>query len=131
MPSPYTRFLIVHQVSTLRRIVRSHLKQLGYQNVDEADDGAVALARLRSEEFGFVVADRNTLSMDGLTLVQNIRADPQLTHIPVLLVTASAQKEFVLAAAQAGANDYIVSPFAASAFADKLNGIFAKMQTTG
>ncbi len=78
MPSPYTRFLIVHQVSTLRRIVRSHLKQLGYQNVDEADDGAVALARLRSEEFGFVVADRNTPSMDGLTLVQNIRADPQL-----------------------------------------------------
>ena len=101
MADPKMRFLVVDDFSTMRRIVRNLLKELGYANVDEAEDGVMALAKLRSESFDFVVSDWNMPNMDGLTMLQNIRADPQLAKLPVLMVTAEAKKENIIAAAQA------------------------------
>jgi two-component system chemotaxis response regulator CheY len=111
----------------MRRIVRNLLKELGYSNVDEAEDGVMALAKLRSEQFDFVVSDWNMPNMDGLTMLQNIRADPALAALPVLMVTAEAKKENIIAAAQAGANGYVVKPFTAATLDEKLNKIFEKM----
>ena len=104
MADPKMRFLVVDDFSTMRRIVKNLLKELGYANVDEAEDGVMALAKLRSEQFDFVVSDWNMPNMDGLTMLQNIRADPALAKLPVLMVTAEAKKENIIAAAQAGAN---------------------------
>ena len=100
MADPKMRFLVVDDFSTMRRIVRNLLKELGYANVDEAEDGVMALAKLRSETFDFVVSDWNMPNMDGLTMLQNIRADPALAKLPVLMVTAEAKKENIIAAAQ-------------------------------
>jgi two-component system chemotaxis response regulator CheY len=121
------RFLVVDDFSTMRRIVKNLLKELGYANVDEAEDGVEALAKLRSESFDFVVSDWNMPNMDGLTMLQNIRADPALAKLPVLMVTAEAKKENIIAAAQAGANGYVVKPFTAATLDEKLNKIFEKM----
>ena len=121
------RFLIVDDFSTMRRIVRNLLKELGYANVDEAEDGVMALAKLRAESFDFVVSDWNMPNMDGLTMLQNIRADPALAKLPVLMVTAEAKKENIIAAAQAGANGYVVKPFTAATLDEKLNKIFEKL----
>jgi two-component system chemotaxis response regulator CheY len=112
----------------MRRIVKNLLKELGYGNVDEAEDGVQALAKLRSEQFDFVVSDWNMPNMDGLTMLQNIRADPALAKLPVLMVTAEAKKENIIAAAQAGANGYVVKPFTAATLDEKLNKIFEKME---
>jgi two-component system chemotaxis response regulator CheY len=111
----------------MRRIVRNLLKELGYANVDEAEDGVMALAKLRAETFDFVVSDWNMPNMDGLTMLQNIRADPALAKLPVLMVTAEAKKENIIAAAQAGANGYVVKPFTAATLDEKLNKIFEKL----
>lgn len=92
MSDPKIRFLVVDDFSTMRRIVRNLLKELGYSNFDEAEDGVMALAKLRSEPFDFVISDWNMPNMDGLTLLQNMRADPALCKIPVLMVTAEAKK---------------------------------------
>ena len=121
------RFLIVDDFSTMRRIVRNLLKELGYTNVDEAEDGDMALAKLRGEPFDFVISDWNMPNMDGLTMLQNIRADPALCKLPVLMVTAEAKKENIIAAAQAGANGYIVKPFTAATLDEKLTKIFEKL----
>jgi two-component system chemotaxis response regulator CheY len=125
------RFLVVDDFSTMRRIVKNLLKELGYANVDEAEDGVQALAKLRSETFDFVVSDWNMPNMDGLTMLQNIRADPALAKLPVLMVTAEAKKENIIAAAQAGANGYVVKPFTAATLDEKLNKIFEKLEKTG
>ena len=109
-------------------LVRNLLKELGYANVDEAEDGVMALAKLRAEQFDFVVSDWNMPNMDGLTMLQNIRADPALAKLPVLMVTAEAKKENIIAAAQAGANGYVVKPFTAATLDEKLNKIFEKME---
>jgi two-component system chemotaxis response regulator CheY len=122
-----TKILVVDDFSTMRRIVRNLLKELGYTNVEEAEDGAMALSRLRNEPFDFVVSDWNMPVMDGLTLLQNIRADPELSKMPVLMVTAEAKKENIIAAAQAGASGYVVKPFTAATLEEKLNKIFDKM----
>jgi len=122
------KFLIVDDFSTMRRIVRNLLKELGFLNVDEAEDGAIALAKLTSEHFDFVVTDWNMPNMDGLTLLQKIRADSQIKHLPVLMITAEAKKENIIAAAQAGANGYIVKPFTAATLSEKLNKIFEKLE---
>jgi two-component system chemotaxis response regulator CheY len=122
------RFLVVDDFSTMRRIVKNLLKELGYANVDEAEDGIQALAKLRSEPFDFVVSDWNMPNMDGLTMLQNIRADPTLAKLPVLMVTAEAKKENIIAAAQAGANGYVVKPFTAATLDEKLNKIFEKLE---
>lgn len=124
---PKIKFLVVDDFSTMRRIVRNLLKELGFTNVDEAEDGKVALEKLQSGGFEFVVTDWNMPNMDGLTLLQNIRSSPALQHLPVLMVTAEAKKENIIAAAQAGASGYIVKPFTAGTMSEKLNKIFEKM----
>ncbi len=118
MADPKMRFLVVDNFSTMRRIVRNLLKELGYSNVDEAEDGAVALQKLKSAPYDFVVTDWNMPNMDGLTLLQSIRRTPQLKHLPVLMVTAEAKKENIIAAAQAGASGYVVKPFTAATLAE-------------
>jgi len=131
MANPNTKFLVVDDFSTMRRIVRNLLKELGYNNVDEAEDGVMALAKLRSGSFDFVVSDWNMPNMDGLTMLQQIRADPVLSSLPVLMVTAEAKKENIIAAAQAGANGYVVKPFTAATLDEKLSKIFEKLEKAG
>lgn len=124
---PKMRFLVVDDFSTMRRIVRNLLKELGFTNVDEAEDGAIALQKLQGGGFEFVVTDWNMPNMDGLTLLQSIRATPNLKHLPVLMITAEAKKENIIAAAQSGASGYIVKPFTSGTLSEKLNKIFEKM----
>ena len=131
MADPKTKFLVVDDFGTMRRIVRNLLKELGYSNVDEAEDGAMALSKLRSESFDFVISDWNMPVMDGLTMLQTIRADAGLSRLPVLMVTAEAKKENIIAAAQAGANGYVVKPFTAATLEEKLNKIFEKKEKAG
>jgi two-component system, chemotaxis family, chemotaxis protein CheY len=131
MADPKTKFLVVDDFSTMRRIVRNLLKELGYTNVDEAEDGVMGLAKLRNDKFDFVVSDWNMPNMDGLQMLQQIRADPALCKIPVLMVTAEAKKENIIAAAQAGANGYVVKPFTAATLDEKLAKIFEKLQKVG
>jgi two-component system chemotaxis response regulator CheY len=121
------KFLVVDDFSTMRRIVRNLLKELGYNNVDEAEDGAHGLQKLKNGQFDFVVSDWNMPNMDGLQMLQAIRADPTLAKLPVLMVTAEAKKENIIAAAQAGANGYVVKPFTAAVLDEKLTKIFEKL----
>lgn len=122
------KFLVVDDFSTMRRIVRNLLKELGFTNVQEAEDGVDALAKLRAETFDFVVSDWNMPNMTGLELLQAIRADEKLKHLPVLMVTAEAKKENIIMAAQAGASGYVVKPFTAATLDEKLKKIFQTMQ---
>jgi two-component system chemotaxis response regulator CheY len=121
------KFLIVDDFSTMRRIVRNLLKELGYNNADEAEDGQIALGKLRSGLFNFVVSDINMPNMNGFELLREIRADEKLKKLPVLLVTAEAKKEDIVLAAQIGANGYIVKPFTKATLEDKLVKIIQKM----
>lgn len=123
------KFLVVDDFSTMRRIVRNLLKELGFSNVEEAEDGAVALQMLHGGGFDFVIADWNMPNMDGLAMLQNIRADEALKKLPVLMVTAEAKKENIVTAAQAGASGYVVKPFTAATLDEKLNKIFEKMDS--
>jgi two-component system chemotaxis response regulator CheY len=128
MPDTNLKFLVVDDFSTMRRIVRNLLKELGYINVDEAEDGVIALQKLKSQSFGFVISDWNMPNMDGLALLQAIRTDEALKKIPVLMVTAEAKKENIIAAAQAGASGYVVKPFTAAILGEKLEKIFRTME---
>ncbi len=128
MPDKNLKFLVVDDFSTMRRIVRNLLKELGFANVDEAEDGAIALQKLKDGSFDFVISDWNMPNMDGLTLLQSIRADDALKRLPVLMVTAEAKKENIVAAAQAGANGYVVKPFTAATLDEKLAKIFQIME---
>ncbi|WP_459618373.1 chemotaxis response regulator CheY [Bordetella sp. 2513F-2] len=121
------KILVVDDFPTMRRIVRNLLKELGFENVDEAEDGAMALEKLRTGGFQFVVSDWNMPNLDGLEMLKQIRLDPNLKSLPVLMVTAEAKKENIVAAAQAGANGYVVKPFTAATLEDKLNKIFEKL----
>lgn len=121
------RFLVVDDFATMRRIVRNLLQDLGYKNVEEAEDGQDALAKLRSEKTDFVISDWNMPNMDGLQMLTEIRKDDALKALPVLMVTAEAKKENIIAAAQAGANGYVVKPFTAAILEEKLNKIFDKL----
>jgi two-component system chemotaxis response regulator CheY len=122
------KFLIVDDFSTMRRIVRNLLKEIGYANADEAEDGVDALAKLRNERYEFVVSDVNMPNKNGFELLREIRADPQLKTLPVLLVTAEARKEDIVSAAQAGASGYIVKPFTKATLEEKVQKIVARMQ---
>jgi len=123
-----TRFLIVDDFSTMRRILHNLLKELGFINIQEAEDGVEALAKLRAEAFDFVVSDWNMPNMNGIELLQAIRADARLKHLPVLMVTAEAKRDNIVLAANAGANGYVVKPFTAATLDEKLMKIFRTMQ---
>ena len=122
------KFLIVDDFSTMRRIVRNLLKEIGYTNADEAEDGAAALVKLRGGAFDFVVSDINMPNMNGFELLTQIKADASIKHLPVLIVTAEAKKEDIVTAAQAGAAGYIVKPFTKATLEEKVNKIIEKMK---
>ena len=122
------KFLIVDDFSTMRRIVRNLLKEAGYANADEAEDGAAALQKLRGGGFDFVVTDINMPNMNGFQLLTEIRADAALKSLPVLMITAEARKEDIVMAAQAGASGYIVKPFTKATLEEKVQKILQKLQ---
>ena len=121
------KILVVDDFPTMRRIIRNLLKELGFTNVDEAEDGAAGLEKVKDGSFQFVVSDWNMPNMDGLTMLQTIRATPEIAKTPVLMVTAEAKKENIIAAAQAGANGYVVKPCTAATLDEKITKIFEKM----
>ena len=121
------KFLIVDDFSTMRRIVRGLLKEIGYNNADEAEDGAVALNMLKSAKYDFVVSDINMPNMNGFELLNQIKADAGLKHLPVLMVTAEARKEDIVRAAQEGAAGYIVKPFTKATLEEKVQKIMQKI----
>jgi two-component system chemotaxis response regulator CheY len=128
-PNPNMKILVVDDFSTMRRIVRNLLKELGFANVHEAEDGVEALNKLRSENnFDFVVSDWNMPNMTGIELLKVIRADAALKHLPLLMVTAEAKRENIIEAAQAGASGYVVKPFTAATLDEKLKKIFLTMK---
>lgn len=118
------RILIVDDFSTMRRIVRSLLKQLGYDNVVEADDGSTALAKLKTDKIDFCVTDWNMPNMTGLDLLKEIRSDENLKDLPVLMVTAEALQENIVQAVKAGVSNYVIKPFDAATMAEKIEKIF-------
>jgi two-component system chemotaxis response regulator CheY len=118
------KILVADDFSTMRRILSNILKQLGFNNFEMAEDGDVALEKLKQGKFDFVITDWNMPNMTGLDLLKNIRADENLKDLKVLLVTAEAEKEKVIQAAQAGVNDYIVKPFTAEVLQEKIDLIF-------
>ncbi|AZG16231.1 MULTISPECIES: chemotaxis response regulator CheY [Cupriavidus] len=121
------KILVVDDFPTMRRIIRNLLKELGFTNVEEAEDGAAGLEKAKDGSFQFVVSDWNMPNMDGLTMLQSIRATPGIEKTPVLMVTAEAKKENIIAAAQAGANGYVVKPFTAATLDEKITKIFEKL----
>jgi two-component system chemotaxis response regulator CheY len=120
------RFLVVDDFSTMRRIVRNLLKESGFSEADEAEDGVVALQKLRNSNFDFVVTDINMPNMNGFQLLTEMKQDEKLKHIPVLMVTAEARKEDIVLAAQQGAAGYIVKPFTKATLEEKLTHILKK-----
>ena len=124
------KFLIVDDFSTMRRIIRNLLKEIGYANADEAEDGQAALTKLRGGAFDFVVSDINMPNMNGFELLRQIRADAGLKSLPVLLVTAEAKKEDIVTAAQIGAAGYIVKPFTKATLEEKVTKIMQKLAAT-
>ena len=124
------KFLIVDDFSTMRRIVRGLLKESGYVNADEAEDGVVALNMLKNNKFDFVVSDINMPNMNGFQLLSEIKKDDKLKHLPVLMVTAEARKEDIVLAAQTGAAGYIVKPFTKATLEEKVQKILQKLATT-
>jgi two-component system chemotaxis response regulator CheY len=123
--NPKMNILVVDDFSTMRRIITNVLKQLGYENIVEAEDGSKALAMLDSQKIDFVITDWNMPQMSGLDLLKAMRSSPDKKDIPVLMVTAEAMQENIIAAAQAGVNNYIVKPFDAKTLSEKINKIFS------
>lgn len=124
------RILVVDDFSTMRRIIRNLLRELGFQNIQEADDGNTAWPMLQRGEFDFLVTDWNMPGMAGIDLLKHVRADATLRSLPVLMVTAEAKREQIVEAAQAGVNGYIVKPFTAETLREKLERIFARIEAT-
>ncbi len=118
------KILVVDDFQTMRRIIKNYLRQLGFNNVEEAEDGDVALEKLKESEFDFVITDWNMPKMTGIDLLKKIRAANNFKNIPVLIITAEAEKENVVQAAQAGVNDYIVKPFTPEVLQTKIEKIF-------
>lgn len=118
------KILVVDDFSTMRRIIKNILKQIGYINIDEAEDGNGALARLKQDKYDLVISDWNMPNMSGLDLLKAIRADSALNSVPVLMVTAEAKKENVIEAIKSGVNNYIVKPFTAEILKERIEKIF-------
>ena len=121
------KILVVDDFSTMRRIIKNILREIGYNNVDEADDGTTALEKLRTGKFDFVVTDWNMPNMPGIDLLKHIRQDDSLKNTPVLMVTAESAKENVVTAVQAGVNNYIVKLFTAAALKERIDLILQKV----
>jgi len=121
------KVLVVDDFSTMRRIIKNLLKQIGYKDIDEAEDGVQALSKLQDGGYGLVVSDWNMPNMDGLEMLKAVRQDPAIKNIPVLMVTAEAEKEKVITAIQAGVNNYVVKPFTGEILKEKLDKIFDRI----
>lgn len=122
------KILVVDDFSTMRRIVRNLLRDLGFTNIEEADDGNTALPMLRKGNFDFLVTDWNMPGMSGMELLKEVRADENLKSLPILMVTAEAKRDQIVAAAQAGVNGYVVKPFTAAVLKDKIEKIFERIE---
>ena len=118
--------LVVDDYNTMIRIIRNLLKQLGFEDVDDASDGSAALAKLREKKYGLVISDWNMEPMTGYELLKEVRADPGLNKTPVIMVTAESKTENVIAAKKAGVNNYIVKPFNAQTLKTKIEAVFAE-----
>lgn len=125
-----TKFLVVDDFSTMRRIIKNLLHDLGYSNVTEADDGKTALPMLQAGNFEFLITDWNMPGMPGIDLLKAVRADSKLAKLPVLMLTAEAKREQIVMAAQAGCNGYVIKPFTAITLKEKLDKIFETLGTT-
>jgi len=128
MPDYKMKILVVDDFATMRRILKNILKQIGFENIEEAEDGEQAYTKLKSGSFKFVVSDWNMPNLDGLGLLKKVRSDPDLKNLPVLMVTAEAEKEKVLEAIKAGVSNYVVKPFTAEVLKEKMDKILAKME---
>jgi len=122
------KVLVVDDMSTMRRIIKNVLKQIGFSDLVEAENGQDALAKLKAGDIGFIVSDWNMPVMQGIDLLRAVRADAELKHLPFLMVTAEGQKENIIEAVQAGVSNYVVKPFTAEALQAKLEKIFANVQ---
>ena len=122
------KILIVDDFSTMRRIIKNLLRDLGFTNTDEADDGNTALPMLKTGKYDFLVTDWNMPGMSGFDLLKHVRADEHLKSLPVLMVTAEAKRDQIVAAAQAGVNGYIIKPFTAAVLKEKIEKIFERIQ---
>jgi len=117
------KFLVVDDFATMRRIIRNLLRQLGYNNIEEAEDGIVGLRKLKAQSFDFIICDWNMPNMTGIELLKEVRADEALKDIPFLMVTAEAIKENIIEAVKAGVSNYIVKPFTADVLSSKIDAI--------
>ncbi len=124
------KILIVDDFSTMRRIIKNLLRDLGFNNTHEADDGNTALPMLRTGNFDFLITDWNMPGMQGIDLLRAVRADANLVKLPVLLVTAEARRDQIVLAAEAGVNGYIVKPFTAQTLKEKIEKIFERIAAT-
>lgn len=122
------KILIVDDFSTMRRIIKNLLRDLGFTNTDEADDGNTALPMLKSGKYDFLVTDWNMPGMSGLDLLKAVRADENLKRLPILMVTAEAKRDQIVAAATAGVNGYVVKPFTAAVLKEKIEKIFERIE---
>jgi len=120
------KILIVDDFSTMRRIIKNLLRDLGFNNTAEADDGHSALPMLQTGQFDFLITDWNMPGMTGIELLKTVRADAKVGNLPILMVTAEAKREQIIEAAQAGVNGYVVKPFTAQALKDKIEMIFER-----
>lgn len=125
------KILVVDDFSTMRRIIKNLLRDLGFTNTQEADDGATALPMLKQAQFDFLITDWNMPGMQGIDLLKAVRADPELAKLPVLMVTAEAKRDQIVEAAQAGVNGYIVKPFTAATLKEKIDKVFERIQAGG
>ncbi|MFP4251524.1 MAG: chemotaxis response regulator CheY [Guyparkeria sp.] len=123
------KILVVDDFSTMRRIIKNLLKELGFTNIEEADDGQTALPLLKQGNFDFLVTDWNMPGMTGIDLLRAVRADPNLASLPVLMVTAEAKREQIVLAAQEGVNGYIVKPFNGATLKEKIDKIFERVES--
>jgi len=122
------KILVVDDFATMRRIIKNLLRDIGFSNITEADDGSSALPLLQNGDFDFLVTDWNMPGMPGIELLKAVRASPKLAKLPVLMVTAESKREQIIAAAQAGVNGYIVKPFNAVTLKEKLDKIFERLE---
>ncbi len=122
------KFLIVDNFSNMRGVVRNQLNEIGFANIDEAEDGVTALQKLQQGNIGFIMSDWYMSEMDGLTMLQNVRSTEMLKEIPILMMTTEVKKKNIVAAANAGASGYLVKPFSTATLSEKLNAIFKNIQ---